>query len=120
MPAEPVIPMRAAGVPVETDRPAPLAVEALTANSKGPVTAQSSPLLVDIRGLSRLLCRSVGSLCRDDAAGRLPAALRIGSSKRWRLSEITAWTEAGCPPRAVWEAMRRGKDGLGRDRARRV
>jgi predicted DNA-binding transcriptional regulator AlpA len=48
----------------------------------------------------------VPSLHRDDAAGRLPAALRIGGSKRWRYAEITAWVEAGCPTRAEWAAIK--------------
>jgi predicted DNA-binding transcriptional regulator AlpA len=63
------------------------------------------PLLVDISGLARLLARSVPSLHRDDAAGRLPAAVRIGGSKRWRYSEIVRWVEAGCPARAEWGAI---------------
>jgi hypothetical protein len=57
-------------------------------------------------GLSRLLARSKASLARDDAAGRIPAGLKIGSSKRWRYSEIVAWVQAGCPDRRTWEALR--------------
>jgi hypothetical protein len=72
-----------------------------------PARPDLPPLLVDLRGLSALLCRSEASLQRDDAAGRLPVALRIGGSKRWRYLEITAWVEAGCPPRAEWAARRR-------------
>jgi len=60
----------------------------------------------NIGGLAVLLARSVPSLHRDDAAGRLPAALRIGGSKRWRYAEIAAWVEAGCPPRAEWSAVK--------------
>lgn len=67
-----------------------------------------TPLLVAIDEVAALLARSVPSLHRDDAAGRLPAALRIGGSKRWRYSEIVAWVEAGCPSRAEWQA-RNGK-----------
>jgi len=63
-----------------------------------------SPLLLDIRDLAKLLSRSVGSLWRDDAAGRLPRAVRIGSSKRWRFDEIREWVSAGCPSRSDWEA----------------
>ena len=70
------------------------------------LVAEPAPLLIGIRELSRILSRSVASLHRDDAAGRLPGALWIGSSKRWRLSEITAWTEAGCPSRREWELLR--------------
>jgi predicted DNA-binding transcriptional regulator AlpA len=73
------------------------------------------PLLVDITCLSDLLRRSVASLYRDDSAGRLPAGLRIGASKRWRYSEIVAWVEAGCPDRKTWEARRNanGRRGTG-------
>jgi len=68
-------------------------------------TAPLPPLLVNIDGLAALLSRSAPSLQRDDAAGRLPAALRIGGSKRWRYSEIVAWVEAGCPDRKTWQAL---------------
>jgi predicted DNA-binding transcriptional regulator AlpA len=64
-----------------------------------------TPLLIDVKELAGLLSRSVPSLHRDDAAGRLPAALRLAGSKRWRYSEIVAWVEAGCPSRAQWNAM---------------
>jgi predicted DNA-binding transcriptional regulator AlpA len=76
-----------------TERPAAPAVEL-------------PPLLVDITSLSELLQRSVASLYRDDAAGRLPAGLKIGASKRWRYAEIVAWAEAGAPCRREWEARR--------------
>src|SRR5262249_49265969 len=64
------------------------------------------PLLVDVAGLAALLSRSVASLHRDDAAERLPAAVWIGGSKRWRVRDITAWVEQGCPSRAEFEARR--------------
>jgi predicted DNA-binding transcriptional regulator AlpA len=67
------------------------------------------PLLLDIGALAALLARSVPSLHRDDAAGRLPAAVRIGGSKRWRYADITAWVELGCPSRADFEAVRRNR-----------
>ncbi len=57
------------------------------------------PLLVDINRLAVLLGRSVASLERDQAAGRLPAPVRIGGSKKWRLADIQAWVAAGCPAR---------------------
>lgn len=70
------------------------------------VLAGLTPMLVDLRGLSALLSRSTASLERDDAAGRLPAALWIGGSKRWRYAEIAAWVEGGCPDRRSWEALK--------------
>jgi predicted DNA-binding transcriptional regulator AlpA len=69
-------------------------------------TTHPPRLLIDTYGLAELLSRSVPSLQRDDAAGRLPAALRLGGSKRWRYSEIVAWVEAGCPDRKTWEALK--------------
>lgn len=59
------------------------------------------PLLIDIKCLAVLLNRSVASLERDQAAGRLPAPVRIGSSKKWRRADIEVWVAAGCPARAT-------------------
>lgn len=44
---------------------------------------------------------------RKDAAGHVPAAVRIGggSMKRWRVEELRHWCEAGCPPRKEWESI---------------
>ena len=93
-------------------RAAPLsAINPLTGTATGQsecghlrATAPLTPLLIDINGLAIVLSRSVASLHRDDAAGRLPAALRIGGSKRWRLSEISEWVKAGCPCRSEWQS----------------
>lgn len=57
----------------------------------------AAPLLIDIYALSKLLSRSVSALERDQAAGRLPPPVRVGGSKRWRVTEIEAWVTAGCP-----------------------
>jgi predicted DNA-binding transcriptional regulator AlpA len=64
------------------------------------------PLLVDMKGLSQLLARSEASLHRDDSAGRIPAGLKLGGSKRWSYPEIIAWVEAGMPDRRTWQAMK--------------
>ena len=69
-----------------------------------PADAPLRPLLVDINRLAVLLGRSVASLERDQSAGRLPAPLRIGGSKKWRLSDIQAWVAAGCPARTTRKA----------------
>lgn len=65
--------------------------------------ADERPWLVDIEQLAFLLNRSVPSLERDASAGRLPASVRLGHSRRWRRQEIRRWVEAGCPPRQIWE-----------------
>lgn len=64
-----------------------------------PATTPPVPLLIDIHALAALLNRSVASLERDQAAGRLPAPVRIGGSKKWRRTDIEAWVAAGCPAR---------------------
>lgn len=51
-------------------------------------------LLVDIKQLAALLARSVASLERDQAAGRLPTPVYVGGSKRWRWAEVEAWEAA--------------------------
>lgn len=71
-----------------------------------PVPEARPALLVDIKQLAALLARSVASLERDQAAGRLPAPVYVGGSKRWRRAEVEAWVAAGCPRRAAWEAAR--------------
>ena len=71
------------------------------------LAAAIEPLLIGRRELARLLSRSLASLDRDAAAGRLPRPLRIGASVRWRLSEIQEWVAASCPDLKTWEAMRR-------------
>ena len=63
-----------------------------------------SALLITIRQLAQLLNRSVGSLERDQATGRLPKPVRIGGSRQWRRAEIEAWVLAGCPHQDDWEA----------------
>src|SRR5262245_43210759 len=73
---------------------------------QGAPAANLTPLLIDRTALSVLLARSVPSIDRDDAAGRLPAALRVGGSKRWRYADIALWVEMGCPSRAEFEVRR--------------
>jgi hypothetical protein len=72
----------------------------------GTLVSEQAPLLIDTSALSVLLARSVASLHRDDAAGRLPSAFRIGGSKKWRYADIVAWVEMGCPSRADFDAVR--------------
>lgn len=44
------------------------------------------------------------------AAGLAPVAqIRIGKTIRWSRSELAEWLAAGAPPRAEWEARRKGR-----------
>ncbi len=68
-------------------------------------TEPESSLLINVQQLARMLKRSAASLERDQKAGRLPAQIYVGGSKRWRRAEIEAWVAAGCPIRTEWEAL---------------
>ncbi|MFO0842096.1 MAG: hypothetical protein U0797_06795 [Gemmataceae bacterium] len=65
-----------------------------------------APLVVDARRLARLLCCGLRTVRSWDAAGRLPAPIRIGGRVVWRVAEVRAWLDAGAPDRAAWTAMR--------------
>ena len=43
------------------------------------------------------------------AAGRIPRPVRIGRRTLWRVDEIKAWLDAGCPPLHRWEQIAKGR-----------
>jgi predicted DNA-binding transcriptional regulator AlpA len=63
-------------------------------------------LCIDRAGLARMLGVSVRQLYRLDDAGKLPAALALGTCRRWSIEEIESWVRAGAPPRRVWQNLR--------------
>jgi len=63
----------------------------------------TEPLLLDVRAVARLLSVSVRTIHRLNAAGELPAPIRLGGRVLWRHAELVAWLEAGCPSRQTWE-----------------
>lgn len=67
---------------------------------------QLCPLVVDAKQLAELLGSGVRTVRSHDAAGKLPAPLRIGGRVVWRVAEIHAWLAADAPDRAAWEARR--------------
>lgn len=84
-----------------------LAATAVTGNGahEKVETADEPPLLVTGGLLALLLGVSKRHIERLDVSGKLPDAVRLGRSKRWRRAEIEAWLLAGCPDRAHWEAQ---------------
>jgi predicted DNA-binding transcriptional regulator AlpA len=61
---------------------------------------------ITLRELAGILRRSLPSMHRDDAVGRIPSGFRLGRSRRWLRSEILDWMRAGCPDRRSWEASK--------------
>lgn len=65
-----------------------------------------SPLVVDARRLARLLCCGLRTVRTWDAAGKLPAPIRIGGRVVWRVDEIRSWLAVGAPRRDEWETRK--------------
>ena len=77
-----------------------------------PPQQPAAPLLVCARQAAALCAVSLATWWRWDAAGRMPAGVKIGGAKRWRADELRSWISSGCPDRARWSAMQgRGPKG---------
>jgi predicted DNA-binding transcriptional regulator AlpA len=61
--------------------------------------------VVDARRLAKLLSCGLRTVRTLDAAGKLPAPIRIGGRVVWRVGEIRAWLAVGAPDREKWAAM---------------
>jgi predicted DNA-binding transcriptional regulator AlpA len=57
----------------------------------------NAPLLIPDTGVAELLGISVRSVWRLHSAHRIPQPIRLAGSVRWRVAEIQAWVDAGCP-----------------------
>ena len=64
------------------------------------------PELIGADGVAAMLGIGERTARRLDVEGRLPMPVKLGGSVRWRLSELRAWINAGCPSRQRWEAMK--------------
>ena len=62
--------------------------------------------LINVRTLAKMLATSVRSVWRYRSAGRLPKAVRVGSSVRWRMSDIELWIKLGLPTQQKFEAIK--------------
>jgi predicted DNA-binding transcriptional regulator AlpA len=65
------------------------------------------PLLLTAYDAASLCGTSLRTWRVWNSAGRIPRAVRIGRSHLWRLEELHAWVQAGCPRRDAWEGMYR-------------
>ncbi|MCL2001308.1 MAG: helix-turn-helix domain-containing protein [Planctomycetes bacterium] len=69
------------------------------------MTAQTETL-IDAGALAKKLNVHEVTIRRWQSSGKIPAPVRLGAAVRWRLKEIDAWIESGCPPRPKWETHR--------------
>ncbi|TKJ34640.1 MAG: DNA-binding protein [Planctomycetes bacterium B3_Pla] len=53
--------------------------------------------LLSAKELANLLSVSTRTVWRLRSAGALPEPVTVGSSRRWRASDVSEWIEAGCP-----------------------
>ena len=64
-------------------------------------------VLTDADGVGRMLHESRASIYRRNDTGQLPAPVESTlRGVRWRVAEISAWIDADCPSRNVWNSMR--------------
>jgi predicted DNA-binding transcriptional regulator AlpA len=73
---------------------------------RGNPALELRPLVVDTRGVARLLGLCERTVRALNASGRLPRALALGRRRVWPVREIEAWLEAGAPERSRWEELR--------------
>lgn len=62
---------------------------------------------LSIHDLAIYIQRSLPSLHRDNAAGRIPRPVKIGGSLRFLRSDIDLWLSLGCPEREEFEARKK-------------
>ena len=61
------------------------------------------PMAVDAREAARLCGIGRTSWLTRYHAGQTPEPVRLGRRVLWRVRELAAWLDAGCPPRHNWQ-----------------
>jgi predicted DNA-binding transcriptional regulator AlpA len=73
-------------------------------------TPTLEPLAVSIAGAARLLSISESHFYQLQRGGKFgPAGFRLGRSRRFLISELRAWVEAGAPSAATWRPAKGGR-----------
>jgi predicted DNA-binding transcriptional regulator AlpA len=67
------------------------------------------PLLLGADDAAKCLGIGRSLFLELDGQGRVPQAIKLGDKRKlWRLAELTAWTNAGCPHRDRWKFNNKG------------
>jgi len=69
------------------------------------IEQQHPALMATVGDVARMLHISIRQVWRLHGIGRLPNPVRLGNCVRWRVDEIRAFVEAGCPCRQEWETQ---------------
>ena len=59
--------------------------------------ADTTPALLDVRAVARLLDCSTRHVYRLTDSDGMPTPVRLGALVRWNRNEIERWISAGCP-----------------------
>ena len=86
----------------------------MTSDANGQRAEPTRASIVDPPDVLLLNAHHAAALCSTsartwrawDAAGKIPAPIRIGRRTFWRTEELRHWVAAGCPDRLTWEVLR--------------
>jgi excisionase family DNA binding protein len=68
-------------------------------------TTQRENRLIDAKEAAALCGVSISTWYSLVASGKTPNSVRLGRSVKWRLDELLAWIDSGCPARSAWESL---------------
>lgn len=72
-------------------------------------TIESERLALSAKDAAATLGISRAQLWKLHSAGKIPLPVRLGTkAPRWRVDELRAWVNAGCPDRQTRQQMRKG------------
>lgn len=69
--------------------------------------AAGGGLFLNAKALAREMGCSLRTLRRHELEGKVLEPIRMGRTKKWAITEVVAWIEAGCPNSRNWAWMRR-------------
>jgi predicted DNA-binding transcriptional regulator AlpA len=82
---------------------APAVMRAGTSRPKPAWVLPLDPILVDAAAAAALVGVSRAQWFKMDSTGEVPTPVRLAERcVRWRVDELRAWCEAGCPSREKW------------------
>lgn len=66
-------------------------------------TVSPQAALITASETAKLLGIGVSTFWRTQSAGKIPEPVHLGGRTLWRIEEIKAWVNAGCPVKADWK-----------------